>query len=61
MNRRHSTGLKTLTPKNIFVVHQNHDEAKGKFKPTERSFKNLCDDVKKQYDKKVNYLKDMEM
>ena len=60
MQRRKSFGIDTVTPKDIFVIHQNHDNPVGKFKPTKRSMKTLLDEVKEKFDKKVNFLEGME-
>ncbi|MEW6042594.1 MAG: hypothetical protein AB1633_13840, partial [Elusimicrobiota bacterium] len=61
MERRKEYGIITVTPKDVYVIHQNHDEPVGLFRPTKRSLQLLVDEVKRNYDKKINFLEDMEM
>jgi glycosyltransferase involved in cell wall biosynthesis len=61
MDRRVSLGISTVTPTDVFVVHQNHDIPRGKFKPTEKSLISIRNAVKRNYNKKINFLEDMEV
>jgi len=60
MQRRQTFGVNTLTPKDVFVIHQNHDSPFDKFTPTKRSMKTLLDEVQEKYDKKIDFLEGME-
>jgi len=59
--RRHELGIPTRSPKDVYIVHQNHDTPVGKHVPTKRTFLHCCEEVKKHYRKKKNFLEDMEL
>jgi glycosyltransferase involved in cell wall biosynthesis len=61
IDRRLSPGIATVTPADVFVLHQNHDRPFGTFKPTDKSLVTIRDAVKKNYSKKINFLEDMEI
>lgn len=61
IDRRLAMGIATVTPSDIFVVHQNHDRPYGNFKPTGKSLVTIRDAVRKNYNKKINFLEDMEL
>ena len=58
MDRRLALGIPTISPFDVFVLHQNHDRPFGKFKPTRKSLKDIRDAVREKYNKKINFLKD---
>lgn len=60
MDRRFLEGLETVSPMDVYVVHQNHDKPVGKFVPTVREFEKARLKVWEEYDKKKNFLEDME-
>ncbi|MDQ7822214.1 MAG: glycosyltransferase [Candidatus Eremiobacteraeota bacterium] len=61
IQRRRLLNWVTNSPKDIFVIHQNHDKAEGQFQPTVRDFDSMLKDTVKQFGRKRNFLKDMEL
>jgi len=61
MQRRRLINWKTISPTGIFVIHQNHDSATGKFKPTVRNLDSMLVDALEKYPKKRNFLKEMKV
>jgi len=61
IERRKALGIVTISPKDIYVLHQNHDVARGKYLPTNRSLKPLKEEYKEKFYKKENFLADMEV
>lgn len=61
MQRRRLIKFKTISPKDMYVIHQNHDQAVGKFKPTVRNLESMLSDSLSKYARKRNFLKDMEL
>lgn len=61
IERRKNLGMLTISPTNIYVLHQNHDVAEGKYLPTKRSLKPLKEEYKEKFDKKVDFLANMEV
>lgn len=60
--RRDAMGLRTVTPGDIYVIHQNHDRPHGKFAPTPKtSLDVVMEHVKKNFFNRKNYLEDMEL
>ncbi len=61
MQRRRHNKWKTISPRDMYVIHQNHDMKVGVFKPTERNRDSMLADALDRYGKKKNFLKDMEL
>lgn len=61
MQRRRLTHWKTISPMDVFVIHQNHDVKVGKFTPTPRNRDSMLADALEKYGKKKNFLKDLEL
>jgi len=61
MERRFREGMETISPMDVFVIHQNHDAPAGKFKPTVRTFNYALQVATERYHKKKNFLEDMEI
>ncbi|MDQ7821718.1 MAG: glycosyltransferase [Candidatus Eremiobacteraeota bacterium] len=59
--RRRMNRWKTVSPRDIYVIHQNHDTKVGKFEPTKRNRDSMLADALDKYGKKRNFLKDMEL
>ena len=61
MERRKMLNIETVSPKDIYVVHQNHDRPSGKFIPTNRSIKLLKEEYKENFNRKRDFLADMKI
>lgn len=61
IQRRRLMQWPTVTPPELYVIHQNHDKGTGKFKPTDRNFESMLADSLQKYRQKRNFLKDMEL
>jgi len=63
MHRRRNLGIPTISPEGIYVIHQNHDRAVGKFTPTKRNLEVTLNREFAQgdYNKRLNFLDDMEV
>jgi glycosyltransferase involved in cell wall biosynthesis len=60
--RRDAMGLRTVTPADIYVIHQNHDRPEGAFVPSPKtSIPEVMEKVRKNFFNPRNYLEDMEM
>ena len=61
MERRLKEGIITISPKDVYIVHQNHDKPVGEFEPTKRTFNHAFQVAAKRYNDKKDFLADMEM
>ena len=59
--RRRLMKWPTISPQDLYVIHQNHDKAFGKHRPTVRDFDSMLKDAEACYGKKRNFLRDMEL
>jgi hypothetical protein len=59
MMRRKQQKIRTINPRNMYVIHQNHDTAVGRFAPTRRDFQKITADIKAHYPAHRNFLADM--
>jgi len=59
MMRRRERRIRTINPRFMYVVHQNHDKPTGAFEPTKRDFQKITLDIKAHYPSHKDFLEDM--
>jgi len=60
--RRDFMGFRTVTPRDLYVIHQNHDKPFGTYRPSPKvPIPEVVENVKKSFFNRRNYLEDMEM